>query len=234
MTLPLAISLPHAGFSVPPEVADLCLLSREQIARDGDEGAREVYAGLEGEVAAFVDTPVGRAIVDPNRAPDDLRADGVVKTHTCFREPVYREPLAPDRVKALLERYYHPYHARLAGAARTGVELGVDCHTMLSQAPPIDAHPGRERPAICLSDGCGATCPGALVEALARCLERAFGRPVSRNDPFGGGYIVRRHAAELPWVQLELSRAAFASDVEKAARVRAALRAFCAGEGARA
>jgi N-formylglutamate amidohydrolase len=38
MTLPLLISVPHAGLRVPREVEKQCILSEEEIIRDGDEG----------------------------------------------------------------------------------------------------------------------------------------------------------------------------------------------------
>ena len=34
-----------------------------------------------------------------------------------------------------------------------------------------------------------------------------------------GGYITRTHAAEMPWIQIELSRSPFLSDGEKRRRV---------------
>ena len=43
MTLPLLLSVPHAGLGVPESVRELCTLSPEDIARDGDEGARQIY-----------------------------------------------------------------------------------------------------------------------------------------------------------------------------------------------
>jgi formiminoglutamase len=210
---------------VPEEVADLCILSDTRIAKDGDEGAREVFA-LGGEVAAFVTTDIARAIVDLNRDPHDIGLDGVVKTHTCFEETVYRAFPKPEMVKALLDRYYHPYHERLSGAAQPDLLLGVDCHTMLEHAPSIEADPGRERPAICLSNDAGTTCREDWFDALACCLEGTFRLPVSRNDPFTGGYIIRRHGREMPWVQLELSRAPFAPNAEKRRCVLGALRTW--------
>ena len=47
------------------------------------------------------------------------------------------------------------------------------------------------------------------------------------NTPFRGGYITRTHGRERPWLQLELSRADFASRAEKRAAVLRALRAWC-------
>lgn len=227
MTLPLVVSLPHAGWSVPAEAAPYCKLTAQQIARDGDEGAAAIYA-ISDQVAAFVTTPVARAIVDMNRAADDRRADGIIKTHTCWNEPIY-DPALPEAVaEDLIARYHTPYHRQLSEAARSGVTCGVDCHTMAAAGPPIGPDLGQQRPWICLSHA-GFTCPDAWLDRLAACFAAAFEHEVAVNTPFQGGHIIRAHAAELPWVQIELSRAPFMPDAEKRQRVLAALSKWCAG-----
>ena len=75
MTLPLLISVPHAGLRVPPEAERFCKLTETEIAKDGDEGAAEIYT-IESEVECYVTTDIARAIVDLNRAEDDRRKDG--------------------------------------------------------------------------------------------------------------------------------------------------------------
>lgn len=221
MVLPLLISVPHAGLRVPPEVESLCQLTEAQIVEDGDEHAAEIY-DIADQVVSYVTTDVARAIVDLNRAEDDRRPDGVVKTHTCFNVPVYREPLTDTTIERLLAVYYRPYHDRLRQLSDSDVRLAVDCHTMLAVGPPIGPGPGIERPHVCLSHADG-TCPDEWMDALAASFEEEFGPHVSVNDPFKGGYITRTHAADMPWVQLELSRAPFATNAEKRRRVVAAL-----------
>jgi N-formylglutamate amidohydrolase len=205
MTLPLLLSVPHAGMTIPPEVTHLNLLTEDEIVADGDEGAAEIYS-LESEVAAFVTTDVARAFVDMNRAEDDRRKDGVVKTHTCWDVPIYREPLSDTIVEGLLRRYYRPYHRKLSALAsgRT-IKLGIDCHTMAAIGPPIGPDPGKERSLICLSNADG-TCSQEWLHSIAAALEDAFETRISINEPFKGGYIIRSHSSELPWIQLEISR----------------------------
>ena len=221
--LPLLMSIPHAGVRVPPEVAHGCLLSPAQIAADGDEHAAAIY-DIGAEMRHCVTTDIARAVVDLNRAEDDRRPDGVVKTHTCFNEPVWREPLGERVVETLLARHYRPYHARLSELAGKGVLLAVDCHTMLAVGPPIGPGPGQQRPRVCLGNADGA-CPDAWMACLERSFREQFGPHVTVNEPFRGGFITRSHADEMPWVQLELSRAPFASDADKRRRVLRALRA---------
>ena len=221
-TLPLLVSVPHAGLTVPPEVVHLNRLTPREIAEDGDAGAREIYAVLKPNVAHFVTTEIARAFVDLNRAEDDIRKDGVVKTHTCWDIPVYAEPLTAEQTAALLERYHRPYHSSLTALTHQDVILGVDCHTMAAAGPPIGPDTGLPRPQVCIGDGNGA-CPRHWVELLVDCFERQFPGQITLNQPFSGGYITQRHGKEMPWVQLELNRSPFASDTEKGAWVLAAL-----------
>jgi N-formylglutamate amidohydrolase len=218
--------VPHAGLRVPEEVKPYCILTPEQVAEDGDVGAAEIY-GLETELEAYLTTDVARAIVDLNRAEDDRRPDGVVKTHTCWNVPVY-QPFPPeDVIEQLLDLYYRPYHGRLQDLARPGVQLGVDLHTMAASGPPVGPDPGAQRPRVCLSNGDHTTCPKEWLESLQRCFQEAFGPDVRVNDPFKGGFITRSHASDIPWVQLELSRGPFMTSSEKRRAVLFALTAWC-------
>jgi N-formylglutamate deformylase len=226
MPLPLVISVPHAGLGVPPRVAAQNALTAAQIARDGDEQADTIYA-VAADVAHFLSPEVARAFVDLNRAEDDRRADGVVKTHTCWGDPVYREPLELATIDELLAEHHRPYHAQLTAWSTTGARLGLDCHTMAAHGPPVGPDPGAERPWVCLSHGDG-TCPEAWMRAMLACMVAEFGDHVRVNDPFRGGHITRSHAAEMPWMQIELSRAAFAPVAAKHRAVRRALHAFVA------
>jgi len=224
--LPLLLSVPHAGLTIPPEVEDCCLLTRADIERDGDEGAGEIF-DLASEVEAFLSIDVARAIVDLNRAEDDRWRDGVVKTHTVQGVRIYHPFPSEAVVDRLLERYHRPYHRRLTELAGSGVRMGLDCHTMLAVGPSVGPDPGRKRPSVCLSNGDG-TCPDAWFRALQACFERAF-QPfqVTVNDPFTGGYITRSHAVELPWVQIEISRRRYLTNAEKRDRVIQALTDWC-------
>jgi formiminoglutamase len=222
--LPVLISLPHGGLDVPESLRGNCLLSLEQIVQDGDEYAREIYAPLEVEAAAFVDTGIARAVLDMNRAEDDMRKDGVVKTHTCWDVPIWRKPLAKAEIERLLEEHHRPYHRRLSElAGRADILLGVDCHTMAASGPPVGPDPGVERPQVCLGDAGGESCPGQWMEILRSAFSARFPGRVTINEPFSGGYITRRHGGEMPWVQLELSRGDFANPGQKAEWVRGAL-----------
>jgi N-formylglutamate deformylase len=224
MKLPLIISVPHGGLTVPEEVRRNCVLTPKQILADSDEGAAEIY-NLKSEVAAYVTTSVARAIVDMNRSENDRGRDGVVKTHTCYGNPVYRQPLSEHMIEALLDRYYRPYHQMLSERS-VNVKLGIDCHTMAAVGPPTAPDPGHERPRVCLSNASG-TCSREWFDKLIDCFAKSFDCEISVNEPFKGGNIIRSHCSELPWIQIELSRAPFPDLVEKRKRVLYAMTLFC-------
>jgi N-formylglutamate deformylase len=222
--LPLLISVPHAGTKIPPEVESISMLTPKQISEDGDEGSAQIYA-IGKQVKAFVTTDIARAFVDVNRAEEDRSPDGVVKTHTIWKVPIYRQSLSEDLIRMLLDKYHRPYHKQLSQLAAEA-KLGLDCHTMAEKGPPIGPDAGRKRPLICLSNANG-TCPEDWSNRLADCLEEAFETKVSKNTPFKGGYIIRSHANEIPWVQIELSRAAFLSHADKRLKFLEALQKWC-------
>ena len=97
---------------------------------------------------------------------------------------------------------------------------------MAAVGPPCSEDSDCERPNICLSNAQG-TCSQEWFEKLVQCFKESFDSEISVNHPFKGGYIIRSHSSELPWVQVELSRAPFLQTGEKRERVLQALTLFC-------
>jgi formiminoglutamase len=216
--LPVLLSIPHGGTQVPEEVRDRVCITPRDLFDDSDACTADIY-DLGSEVRCVVKSDIARAFVDLNRAPDDRppeNADGVVKTATCFKRPIYLADREVDTAltERLLTRYHMTYHDRLhAAAADPGIALALDCHSMLAAAPPISSNPGQPRPLFCLSNRDGATAPNDLLLQLAEAIGRAFDISAARiglNDPFKGGYITQRHGCgRLPWIQVEMNRALY-------------------------
>jgi formiminoglutamase len=227
LKLPFLVSVPHAGLQVPQEVKDICILTPEEIYADSDEGAAEVYFDLEKVVEAFCTSGIARAIVDMNRAVDDFRKDGVIKTHTCYDVRVYKEFPSRKLIEQLLTKYYHPYHQKLERLTNTeNIVVGIDCHTMAAVGPPIGPDAGKSRPLVCLSNADG-TCPDDWLTELAQCFQNVFPNELVKiNEPFKGGYIIRNHSAKIPWLQIELSRTESISNKDKRNWIREALSAW--------
>lgn len=216
MKLPFLVSVPHAGLTIPDEVQDICLLTPEEIYDDSDGGATEIYSDLEEVLEIFMSSVVARAIVDLNRATNDFRKDGVIKTHTCYDVPVYSEFPSKKIIERLLSDYYHPYHQKLEKFTHSkNIKVGIDCHTMAAVGPPIGPDAGKKRPLVCLSNADG-TCPDEWLDELANCFLKVFPHEqVKINEPFKGGYIIRTYSSDLPWLQIELSRTEHISNIQK-------------------
>ena len=113
---------PAAGLRMPDEVENICVLTKNDIIMDRDEHAAAIYYPLEQHVAAFLTTDIARAIVDLNRAEDDFCKDGVIKTHTCWDVPVYREHPSSCRIGSSLAD-----HVSQALSQSTQVSSGNGC-----------------------------------------------------------------------------------------------------------
>ena len=227
--LPIIVSVPHGGEIIAPEMSDRTLLSRKDIFSDGDPLTREIY-DFKDQVFYYFESDIARATVDLNRSPDELppvNRDGVVKSHTVTGKGIYRNNRIPskDTLGILLKKYYAPYHEGLGRkTSKPYLFGGIDCHTMLDRAPQISPRPGKQRPFICLSNngdrqgnkvkGRRLTCPPEQIRSLAEFLKEEFpeeSKNILLNDPFLGGYIVRRHSKKLAWVQIELNRRSYLS-----------------------
>ena len=216
--LPFLISIPHGGENIPDCVRDRVALTRADILEDADAFTGQIY-DLREHVHTVIQSDTARAIVDLNRditqMPPD-HPDGVLKTVTCYKKPVYREGRfpTPDLVDRLISEHYRPYHDKIRAAMRASdLVLGLDCHSMAEQAPPIEAQPGCSRPLICLGNVNGRSCEMRHAEALAACFREVFAleaEQVTLNQPFSGGFITRTHGNNpIAWIQCEINRSLY-------------------------
>ncbi len=212
---PLLISIPHGGDTIPPEVEDKLRLGKHELIEDSDAFTKTLYH-LEGTALRIVSTDILRAVVDPNRPPDDLppaNPDGVVKSHTCYNKKIYKDHYHKDAhlIDRLLSKYYDDFHQRIRQAIRhPGIDIAFDCHSMAAEAPAIAPDPGSKRPVITLGDNYGKACDPAVTRMLAEAFLEVFNlekEHLTINKPFAGGYITRKYGnAPIPWIQIEMNR----------------------------
>lgn len=215
--MPVLISIPHGGTKVPVEVKNRVILAQEDLFDDSDPFTIEIF-NLKEKVYKVIYTPIARAFVDLNRAPNDLphrNPDGVIKSHTCYGKKIYQDNSEPNSylVKQMLDKYYFPYHHRIQKAFEdnyAAIKLSLDCHSMAVNAPAISPDKGTERPMICLGNGFNKTCPQEMIEKMASCFRKVFSLKndeVTLNKPFAGGYITKTYGSHSsPWIQVELNR----------------------------
>lgn len=234
--IPVLIAVPHAGRAYPAE-----LLRR---MRDPEYACMRLEDRFVDLVAHAVARTTGagllvahapRALVDLNRAPDDVDWDmfslpsgaaiemprtggrartglGLVPRRLPGSGEIWKRRQDGAEVAQRVAMVHAPYHACLGEALgemrrRWGTALLVDLHSM----PPLPARPGQPRAQVVLGDRFGASCDGRLVAAACASLEAAR-RPLAHNRPYAGGYVLKRHGAPARGVhalQVEVDRSLY-------------------------
>lgn len=223
--LPVLVSVPHAGRDYPPEVLALALHGLPSLRRLEDPLVDRLIGGAvdAGAGAAVALTP--RAVVDCNRAEDEIdptvvavakdsalsaRARGglgIVPGRIAGYGPLWRRPIAGDELENRLAQVHRPFHAAISGElarihAAFGCALLIDCHSMPSVAGVAD---------VVIGDRHGRTAAPWIRSELVRLIAAA-GLTAAVNDPFAGGHVVERHgspARGIHAVQLEIGRALY-------------------------
>jgi len=203
--LPVIQSIPHAGLSVPPFVADRLTIDDVTIYNECDLWNDLIFdfshPSLHSPFSALavVDMPIARVLIDANRPPDSLdNPDGAVKNHTSYGDPIYTAPLSRDEQQHLLESEWRPFHTSLDAALRRHageVHLFLDCHNMAQHAPTAYGDPGKARPLISIANYGDAngeevaangplTAPAAFVRQAAAIAAELFADlPLLEPDP---------------------------------------------------
>jgi N-formylglutamate deformylase len=228
---PFLISVPHGGTEVPDIVRPLLLLDDDELCYYCDPCTRRIF-GFEDRVAAYIDTPISRMVVDLNRPPLPLPPrdpDGIIKVRTIDSRNVYRPGMLPDMhlIHYLLRTHYFPYHQHIDELIdRQPVSFAFDCHSMLPSGSSGQKDAGKSRPLICLGNngdrrgrarkGSIATCSAELITTLAGVFKKefSFDREVAINNPFSGGFIANAHFWHkgIPWIQIEINRSLYEPD----------------------
>ena len=228
---PFLISVPHGGTEVPAPVRPLLLLGTEELHYYCDPFTRVIF-GYRDRVAASIDTPVSRMVVDLNRPPLPLPLrdpDGIIKLQTIDGREVWRPGMVPDMqlIHNLLMNWYFPFHQQIDELIdQNPVRIAFDCHTMLPYGSEQQKDAGKTRPLICLGNNGDrqgrakknsvATCSEEWVKTLAAVFREEFSldKEVAINNPFSGGFISNAHYWHkgVPWIQIEINRSLYEMD----------------------
>lgn len=220
-TLPLLISIPHAGTELPPDIAGR-LSAAAQLLPDTDWHVDKLYAFAADMGASVLKANYPRYVVDLNRPTDGgllypgQRETGLCPLMTFADTPLYApgdEPSA-DEIASRVERYWKPYHDKLAATLASlrethGFAVLWDAHSIRAEVPVL--FEGR-LPDFNLGTGGGTSCPPDIADALLAVAQRADGFSAVLNGRFKGGYITRHYGqpdAGIIAVQLELTQSAY-------------------------
>lgn len=234
--IPVLIAVPHGGRTYPDELlqdlrhgeAMALRLEDRYVDRLAWETAWQTGANL-------IVAHAPRAMIDLNRAPDDVDWDmfvaadrpvegarpisrrarsglGVIPRRLPGAGELWRRRLNDADLRERIEAVHQPYHSALESALlalrqRWGAALLIDLHSM----PPLHPKAGISSPEIVVGDRFGASCHGSLVAATFSQLA-ASGRELGHNRPYAGGYVLERHADPrrgIHALQIEIDRSRY-------------------------
>jgi len=256
--VPVLIAAPHAGRVYPETLRARMRDPAYSALRLEDRHVDLIAEGVARETgAALLVAHAPRAMIDLNRAPDDMdwsmvidgaprgarhslanrRARsglGLVPRRLPGLGEIWRGRIDRAELTARIEGVHGPYHAALARTLeelrdRWGAALLVDLHSM----PPIPPrHAGQAPIDFVVGDRFGASCERSLVAATFAFMV-AQGRQAAHNRPYAGGYVLDRHAAPaqgIHAIQLEICRTSYLDGrlAEPSARATSVIRLLSA------
>ncbi|MDX1481619.1 MAG: N-formylglutamate deformylase [Woeseiaceae bacterium] len=239
--LPLLISVPHDGRSVPDDIGRRMTASARALP-DTDWHVARLYDFATEFGASLLVANFSRYVVDLNRPPDDRPlypgqlATGLCPTATFSGLPLYRAGMSvtDDEREERVARYWRPYHERLATElARMRDDFGQAClwdaHSIASRVPSLF---DGELPELNLGSHRGRSCGSAARAAVAAVAEQSDYSFVL-DGRFTGGYITRHYGAPgqgMHALQLEIAQRAYMDekslsyDEDRASRLGATLK----------
>lgn len=221
-TVPLLVSMPHAGTHVPPDIAQTFTDEARQVP-DTDWHLPQLYAFAKAMGASLLAATHSRYVVDLNRPPNgESLYPGQSVTALCpvdtFDDtPIYldqRQAVAAEEVERRKALYWQPYHDQLQAElerllAVHGKVVLWDAHSIRSVLPRFFA--GRLTD-LNLGSAGGKSCDPALANALLEIARQAPGHTAVLNGRFTGGYITRHYgdpARNIHAVQLEMTQCSY-------------------------
>lgn len=254
-TLPVLLSVPHAGRDYPDWLVEMASGGRTALASLEDPLVdRLVWRALQAGIGAVV-ARAPRAAIDCNRSEDEVDPAivagatrerlsartrgglGVIPSRTQAHGHLWRRSIGPAQLEQRLDQAHRSYHRLIATEletlrARFGCALLLDCHSM----PP----PALGVPPVVLGDCHGRTA-ARWVGAEAVAIANSAGFAARLNHPFAGGHVVSTHGApgrSIHALQLEIDRSCYLDDSLRAPgpgfdRVAALIEALAVGLGER-
>ena len=223
-TLPILVSIPHAGTDIPDDIAARlapCALARA----DTDWHLPELYGFLGALGASTLAARWSRYVIDVNRPPEDtnlypgLDTTGLCPLDTFGRERLYRDGQAPsaEEVQRRLARYWRPYHRQLRAEldrllALHGKVLLWDAHSIASTVPRF--FEGR-LPDLNFGTAGGTACAPALSAAVIAPARAAQRYSIALDGRFKGGYITRHYGRpqeHVHAIQLEMCQCLYMNE----------------------
>ncbi len=232
-SVPVLLSVPHAGRDYPSELFDALRLPPAALLRLEDR-----YADVLTRRCVQLGYPVimahrARAWIDLNRDEQDIdiemvqgarRSDypapgvkqrgglGLIPRRLSGEGELWKRQFTFDEVQHRILSFHRPYHDTVEGILelmrrRFGVAILLDLHSM----PPIPSVASQPAPQFVVGDRFGKSAASQYAELLITHLQ-AQGFNAALNHPYAGAHILRRHArprANIHAIQLEIDRSLY-------------------------
>lgn len=235
--VPVLIAVPHAGRAYPR-----ALLGEMRHAESAALRLEDRYVDLLGKAvaratgASLLVAEAPRAMIDLNRAPDDVDWDmfaragrpqlssaalpsararsglGLIPRRLPGLGEIWRRRHEEADLSARITGIHTPYHEALSRRLGTlrerwGAALLLDLHSM----PPLTPRTGHAPVEFVIGDRFGVSCHGSVIGAAFAHFSQ-IRREAAHNRPYAGGYVLERHAqprAGIHAFQLEIDRSRY-------------------------
>jgi N-formylglutamate amidohydrolase len=192
--------VPHAATWIPPDERARLRLDDAALATEllqlTDRHTDRLFAWTCELGGVMVVNRVSRLVVDPERFADDaiepMAAVGQGAVYTRTVDGRVLRNADPAERRRLLDRWYVPYHAALAGVVEAALAatdrcLLLDGHSFATLPLPSEPDQAPDRPDVCLGTDPVHT-PPALLTGLRASLA-AEGFRVAVDRPFAGTLV---------------------------------------------
>lgn len=225
---PLVVEVPHAGLGVDPESLATLIAPSNSLGRDADLYVDELFADAPAAGAALLVAKLSRYVIDLNRGESDVdpyaveggnarpTPHGLIWRTTTEGQPALAAPLSQRELERRLDRYYRPYHARLAELLEErrrefGFAILLCAHSMPSRGRTGHRDAGRTRADIVPGSRGQSSAARAVIECVDRAARDA-GFSVAHDDPYRGGFSTGHYGKpneDLHAIQIEIARSRY-------------------------
>ena len=237
-TIPLFVTIPHSGETIPPQTPWLEALPEEILMSDVDRFVDVLYKpSLDALNIPYQLTKWHRYAVDLNRIPTDIDESSVVGaakkagTHsdgyhwvmTKSEVQLMSKPMSQKTHDELTELVFEPFHAGIRNHYDSFKRKNfknifhIDVHSMPSVGTRMHKDPGQKRADIVVSDCLGKSCHPSFKE-LVIAAYASTGFKVDYNWPYMGGRVTEQYGKPSEGqhaVQVEFNRGLYMNEQSK-------------------
>ncbi|UGQ45748.1 N-formylglutamate deformylase [Massilia endophytica] len=225
-SLPLLVSMPHAGTDIPDDIA-ANMTPCAQVKADTDWHLPELYGFLQEMGASTLSARWSRYVIDLNRPPENTNlypgqdTTALCPVDTFGRERLYLPGKAPSEaeVQRRLATYWEPYHLQLREEldrllALHGRVVLWEAHSIASVVPRFF---DGKLPDLNFGTANGASCDPGLSDAVTGQAKDDGRYTIAINGRFKGGHITRFYGKPeqgVHAIQLEMCQCTYMDETE--------------------